>query len=120
MDDLDDTRAFLRRLFTEAREVTIPADVVPYPELTRAERREHLLTLNECADTWTEVTLPGEVVLDVDGIPIGVSAPRTECVYRAGSVITERDLERAGLTADDVPKLTINPNPNPNPRRTAS
>lgn len=110
MDDHDERRAFLRRLFDAPRQ-TVPADVVPQREPNRDERREHLLTLNANADTWAEMTVPGDVILDVDGMPIGVSAPRTEGVYRAASVITERDLERAGLTADAVPNLTVVPTP---------
>lgn len=98
----DENRDFVRRLFaTEAP----PADVVPPTPLTPEERREHLLAMNANAG-WAEVTIPGQVIVDPDGVPTGVEPSRTETVHR-GAAVTRSELERAGLTAQDVPNLTI-------------
>lgn len=102
MSDMDDeTRAFLRNLFASGRE--IPRDVVPGSGLTR----EDLLRRNEMADTWREVTTPGEMTFDVDGMPTGFGPPTTEQVYDAGTVITRSQLEATGLTEADVPNLIV-------------
>ena len=100
----DETREFLAHLFD--RNDSVPEDIVPPTPMTREERREHLLFMNRIADTYAEITLPGEVILDVDGMPVGVGPARTEWVHRSACVTTA-DLERAGLTADDVPKLSV-------------
>lgn len=101
----DETREFLTHLFEAAD--SVPEDVVPPTQLTRDERREHLLLMNRIADTYAEITIPGEVILDIDGLPVGVEAARTETVMRGGAVISTRDLELAGLTAEDVPNLCV-------------
>lgn len=100
----DETRAWLRRLFDDRDHP--PADVVPARRLTPAERREHYLHLNGIAGTWAEVTIPGEVILDADGWPVGFEAPRTETVHRDAAV-TVAELEVVGLTPEDVPNLTV-------------
>lgn len=102
MSDMDDeTRAFLRGLFEDRDE--IPRDVVPGSGPTR----EDLLRQNEIAETWQEVTTPGEMTVDVDGLPTGFGPPTTEHVYVGSSVITRSQLKGAGLTEKDVPNLTV-------------
>lgn len=98
----DDAREFVRRLFaTEAP----PEDVVPPTPPTPEERRAHLLAANAAAG-WAEVTVPGQVIVDHDGVPIAVEPSRTERVHR-GTAVTPAELERAGLVAEDVPNLTV-------------
>lgn len=100
----DETRAWVRNLFARARDDQgPPPDVVP-PERRPMDRAE-LLRLNDQSG-WAEVTIPGEVILDADGIPTGVGPSRTETVHRSTTVTTD-DLESAGLTPDDVPELVV-------------
>jgi hypothetical protein len=77
--------------------------VVPH-EARRPDRAE-LLRLNALPE-WAEVITPGEVVLDGDGVPIGVGPSTTEVVHRSFTV-TRADLEAAGLTPEDVPVLVV-------------
>lgn len=100
----DEAREFARALFAPT---PVPADLVPRSEPTQEERREHLLSLNRAADSERMMTTPGEVLEDVDGNPIGMTAPTTELVFIGAATITPDDLERAGLTEEDVPNLNI-------------
>lgn len=108
-ENRDERRDWLRELFTATQRP--PRDVVPHREPTPEEKREHLLQMNAATDTWREVTRPGEVVCDIDGVPIGIEAPEVETVYCGGAAVTLNDLDRAGLTSADVPKLTVIENP---------
>lgn len=105
MGDREEFREHLRALFSEREQ--IPADVMPYREATTEERRRHLLTLNATVGTWAEVTIPGEVITNPDGVPIGMTPVRTEIVYRGGGAFTREHLARAGLTPEDVPNLIV-------------
>lgn len=84
-----------------------PEDIVPRPERTRAEKREHLLALNDAAGTVGTFTHPPRVHFDVDGLPNGIEPPVTEPTWIGSAVIARHELEAAGLTEDDVPKLTV-------------
>ena len=101
----DETRDFLRHLFDKAE--AVPSDVVPVTKATPAEMRAHYLHMNEIAGTWVEFTTPGEVILDPDGMPIGVGESRTELAYHGGVVVTRAELEATGLTPEDVPNVRI-------------
>lgn len=101
----DETREFLRRLFDSSDRP--PEDVVPHERATPAEMREHYLRMNAIAGTWVEVTIPGDVILDPDGVPIGVGESRTELTYHGGAVVMRYQLEDVGLTPEDVPNLSI-------------
>lgn len=102
----DETRAFLRHLFDRSDD-TPPQDVVPTGKATPAEMREHYLHMNEIAGTWVKITIPGEVLLDPDGMPIGVGPSRVENAYHGGAGVMRYQLEDVGLTPKDVPKLHI-------------
>lgn len=101
----DETRAFLRHLFDE--QDPVPRDIVP----GTGPDRETLLRQNEMVGTWNEVTTPGDVLLDPEGVPIGVGPPTTERVFFGGLVITAAELARVGLTPAHVPNLTVTDRP---------
>lgn len=92
---------WLREVFE--KQPPAPRDVVPAEGLTR----DDLLRMNEAVGTAATGTIPGKVIVDVDGLPIGVEESRTETTVFGGAVVTSADLERNGLTADDVPHLTV-------------
>lgn len=94
----DETGEFLRHLMDRE---PVPRDIVPGAGMTR----ETMLRQNAAVGTWSQVTVPGEVLLDVDGCPIGMTASTTEGVYFGGVIVTRSQLARLGLTPEDVPKL---------------
>ncbi len=73
--------------------------------------REDLLAQNEAAGTWAEVTIPGKVDFDVDGVPSGVGPSTTEAVYRGPTVVTRSQLAALDLTPEDVPNLVVMDDP---------
>lgn len=99
----DETKQWLRSIFEHGEDV--PADIVPGAGLTL----EGLRDLNAAAETYGTVTHPGDVILDADGVPVGVEESTTEEVYRGAAVIHKNDLDRLGLTIEDAkifwPKL---------------
>lgn len=74
---------------------------------TSAQDRARLLRLNELVGQSLNVIVPGEVLLDLDGIPAGVTASRHLPALTLGAVIASTELDRAGLTPEDVPNLKI-------------
>lgn len=100
-DPTDEERAFVRDLFNP--DGAPPADVVRGPGPTR----EDYLRWNDSVGKGTQVTQPGEPVLDVDGIPIAMPPTETVDVYLGGVVVTTAELARVGLTPDDVPNLRV-------------
>lgn len=101
----DEMRDWLARLFETSDQP--PDDVVPTTKATPDEMRQHYLRMNEIAGTWVEITIPGEVILDVDGMPIGVEPSRVENAYHGGAGVTRYQLEDVGLKPEDVPKLKV-------------
>lgn len=99
-DDMEDTRAFVRHLFGGPHP---PRDIVPGEGLTR----DALLEQNAAAGTTRTVFIPGTVMEDVDGAPIGMTEGRYETVIVGASVVTEAQVTAAGLTSDDLPNLHI-------------
>jgi hypothetical protein len=99
--DNDDAREFVRNLFSTAD--SPPRDIVPGSGPTR----EDYLRWNDMADTIVEVTVPGEVICDADGIPNGMTPATTQTVYAAAVVVSTVDLAKVGLTPGDVPKLRV-------------
>lgn len=97
----DEMREFVRNLFDSTD--SPPRDIVPGSGPTR----DDYLRWNDMADTIVEVTVPGEVLLDADGIPNGMTPATTQTVYAAGVVVSTAELERCGLTHDDVPNLRV-------------
>lgn len=110
-DGDDDRRELARRLFDPSN--SPPADVVPGSGLTR----EVLLAQNAATGTWQKVRIPGEVILDVDGNPIGMEPSREESVCFGGTVVTRSQLEKLGLTPDDVPNVKVMDDPTPKEKR---
>ena len=101
----DETREWWRRLLDTSD--APPPDVVPPTKATPAEKRAHYLRMNDIAGTWVPITIPGEVILSPDGVPIAVEPSRVENAYHGGAVVARYELEDVGLTPDDVPKLRI-------------
>lgn len=100
-DPTDDERQFVRDLFNTDN--LPPADIVPGSGPTR----EDYLHWNDSVGTGTQVLQPGEPVLDVDGIPTAMPPAEVVGVYFGGAVVTRAELERVGLTPDDVPNLKV-------------
>lgn len=85
-----------------------PPDLVPRRGLT-AEALDALASGTGPADV--DISEPGAVVLDVDGIPTGVAAARRTRATLAAVVITRHDLDQLGVSIDDAarrwPRLTV-------------
>ena len=82
-----------------------PRDVIPPPPPSR----EDILRWNAAmaAGTTMNISEPGEILTDPDGVPIGVG-PSSTTRETIGCMPVYRDqLAAAGLTEDDVPNLTI-------------
>ncbi|WP_133167772.1 hypothetical protein [Mycolicibacterium austroafricanum] len=69
--------------------------------------REQILRLNDAVGTAVNVSEPGEVLTDTDGVPIGVGPTTTTRATLGSWPVYRVHLDAAGLTADDVPNLTI-------------
>ena len=80
-----------------------PADVVPGEGLTRAD----LLRMNSTVGKPVTGTVPGEVMLDLDGIPNAVEPARKVTSIFGGAQVTRAQLAAAGLTPHDVPNLHV-------------
>lgn len=98
----DEKSAFVRALLD--REDRPPRDVVPPGP---GPSRETLLAMNDAVGTVVEQVIPGEVLVDLDGVPVAVEPSRTETSVFGGATVTRADLDRAGLTEADVPCLTV-------------
>lgn len=103
-DDREDRLAELRAAFDAAD--APPTDVVDRGAW-RGLTAEDIRALNDSAGTWAEVTTPGEIKEDVEGIPSGVGPSTTNTVYRGGAVVTRSQLYKVGLTEADVPNLIV-------------
>ena len=99
-------RDYVRRLFGDADRP--PADVVPGEGPTRAD----YLRWNGATGKPSTGTRPGEVLLDPDGIPIGVGPSTEQTVIFGGVAVTRSELARVDLTPEDVPNLHLLPEPN--------
>lgn len=80
-----------------------PEDIVPPSGLTR----EDVLRASAAAGTVVDYTIPGAVLLDADGIPNAVGRPKTGQTVFGGLTITEAQLEKLGLTREEVPGVHI-------------
>ena len=71
--------------------------------------RDLYLKLNDEAAKRATITMnePGEPVSDVNGTPSHVTQGKTASGVFAGATFTRREIEAAGLTAEDLPNLTI-------------
>ena len=101
--DDDEMRAYVRHLFDSGDDAP-PDDIVDRGKETGLTR-EDLLRQNELAG-WGEVTVPGKVDFDNDGIPNYVGPSTTEVVHR-DTVVYRSVLVRLGMTEDDVPNIKV-------------
>lgn len=81
----------------------IPRDVVPPSGLTR----EALRRMNDATGKPCTGTIPGEVICDVDGRPIGVGPSREVTSIFGGVVISKADAVRLNVTPDEFPNVRI-------------
>jgi hypothetical protein len=79
----------------------LPSDLIPAKGLTLAA----LSALNVMAGKAVTVTEPGDVVLDVDGFPIGVGPTTTSTATLAAPTISRAELDQLGGNPDDFPNL---------------
>lgn len=81
-----------------------PADVVPPSPSTR----EQILQWNDQIGATVTISVPGQMISDLDGLPAGMTPSEVYTVPLPGRLQVFRDqLDAAGLTEDDVPNLTI-------------
>lgn len=100
----DEMRDWVRQVFGTAERT--PPDIVPTPGLTReALERQSAAAGKPCSGT-----IPGKVICDPNGIPIGVEESRTVTGIFGGTVITEAEAERLGIEPGELPGITIIPN----------
>ena len=92
---------------------TPPRDITTQP---RGLTREALKRMNDMVGGMTDYTTPGEVLEDHDGIPNAVGPSTTTRAYFGGVAIAQTDVDRLGLTADelatDYPNITVIDAPN--------
>lgn len=92
---------------------TPPTDVAT---TKRQMTRESLKRLNDLVGADVDYTTPGEVIEDNDGIPNAVGPSTTTKAYFGGVAIAQTDVDRLGLTAEelatDYPNITVIQAPN--------
>lgn len=101
----DDEREFVRRVFAPDDAPTDVVDREPGPGITL----ETLRAQDAAANTWRMVHMPGQVLLDLDGAPIGVEPGEDVPTHVSGPVITEADVARLGIDPADFPNTRIIP-----------
>lgn len=80
-----------------------PRDVIGPHALTL----ETLRALDSMAGSEVTVTEPGEVITDVDGIPIAVGPNLAVPATFTGAVFTRAELDRLGGKPEDFPNITF-------------
>lgn len=81
-----------------------PADVVPPSSGPTADTYRRMSAL---VGRPVRAEFPGEVVCDVDGVPAGVGPSRRVDATMARPIVTRDQLERVGLTPEQVPNLYV-------------
>lgn len=79
-----------------------PADVIPRRP---GPSRDAILAMNAAMGAPVDLEHPGEVMVDLDGIPVAVEPSRRERAVFAGATLTRADLDRVGLVPADVPNI---------------
>src|SRR5699024_5272452 len=92
-------RALVRSVFAPDPTPTDVVDREPGPGITL----ETLRAQDDAAGTWAMITQPGEVILDIDGVPTGVQPGEQVPVERSGPVISAADAQRLGIDPADYP-----------------
>lgn len=95
----DETREWLHSIFGDP----VPRDIVPGSGLTR----EDVIAQNAATGTTRDVVVPGQPIEDADGNIIAMTAPRTEAVTFGGTVITQAQADKFGLTQEEIPNVKI-------------
>ena len=80
-----------------------PHDVEPQKGIDKAT----VLAFNAAAGTMSEVTEPGTVECDPEGIPDKISEGSTSHASMGSLLITRAALEAVGLTAEEVPNVRV-------------
>jgi hypothetical protein len=80
----------------------IPRDVIPTGMTADALRQ-----LNTIVGKNITVQEPGEIIEDVNGVPIGVTESTTMTAMLGEPVVTAAEVQAAGLTPEDLPNLNI-------------
>lgn len=78
---------------------TPPTDIAT---TKRQMTRESLKRLNDLVGRDVDYTTPGEVIEDNDGIPNAVGPSTTTKAYFGGIAIAQADVDRLGLTGDEM------------------
>ncbi len=78
-------------------------DVVPPRGMSRAD----ILRANARAGTYVEGTVPGEIVYDADGVPVGVGDSEPFAGKFSELTVTQRQLDDVGLTREEVPHVRV-------------
>lgn len=97
----DDEREAMRALFATTAQP--PRDVVPTAGLTREDLERQSANYMQPV----EGTIPGEVITDPDGVPIGVIESRTVHAIFAGTAITTTEARRLGIAPGELPGVHI-------------
>lgn len=80
-----------------------PPDVVSGEGLTR----EDLKRMNDMFGKTVELTVPGDVPVDVDGTPLGVGPSRTGPATFGGVAITRTQARELDITEEEFPNVRI-------------
>lgn len=80
-----------------------PADVVPKAGITA----DTLLRLNSAIGQQISHQEPGEIMTDLDGVPIAAEDPTITEATLGGAVVTAAEVKAAGLTPDDIPNIDV-------------
>lgn len=94
-----ETRDYLRSVFGSPP----PRDVVRGSGLTR----EAVIHQNDMTGKTVQITIPGHVIEDADGNPIGMTPSETSTGTFGGTCMTLRELEAVGLTPEQVPNIRV-------------
>lgn len=86
-----------------------PRDVAPSSGLTRAA----LERMSDAVGKPGRGLLPGELLEDVDGQPLGVTGSRPVATVFGGAVIFESDARRLNVQPGELPGIKIMPDPQP-------
>ncbi|MDQ1247532.1 MAG: hypothetical protein QG597_1902 [Actinomycetota bacterium] len=84
-------------------------DPPPPPDIVarRGIDADTLRLLDAAQGQQVQIHIPGEVVVDVDGIPIAVEPSTVTAGSLAGFTISRAELAATGLTEKEVPSVRI-------------
>lgn len=110
IENEDETRtamaAFVREVFGSGERA--PSDITHADDTGLT--LETLRAQNDAAGSWRLVSVPGEIILDTDGIPAYAAPAEDVPTHIGGPVITQAGADRLGVDPADFPNVTIVPN----------